>query len=174
MDRHTHSIAMKGHIMITQQELKELVNYDKDTGIFTWKKRTSNRVKVGDAIGNLHNCGYVEMSVGGKRYLAHRIAWLYMYGYIPQLIDHIDGNKQNNKICNLREATYQSNVYNSKIRSDNKSGVRCVSWNKKRNSWEVRLKIDGKLKHYGDYKDLSDAKKVADKIRSESHKEFYR
>lgn len=160
--------------MITQQKLKELVNYDKNTGIFTWKKRTSNRVKVGDVIGNLHNCGYIEMRVDKTRILAHRLAWLYTYGYIPQIIDHIDGNKQNNKICNLREATHKTNAYNSKIRSDNKSGVRCVSWDKTRNSWEIRLKIDGKLKHYGNYKYLDDAKEAADKIRMLHHKEFYK
>jgi hypothetical protein len=165
---------MKGHTMITQSKLKELLNYDQDTGIFTWKKRTSNRIKVGNIAGNTHNCGYIEMCIEGKRCLAHRLAWLYIYGYLPKLIDHINGDRQDNKISNLREATYQTNIYNSKIRSDNKSGVRCVSWNNKRNSWEVRIKIDGKLKHYGDYKDLNDAKKVADRIRSENHKEFYK
>ena len=94
---------MKGHTMITQSKLKELVNYDQDTGIFTWKKRTSNRIKIGDIIGNLHNCGYIEMGVNGKRYLAHRLAWLYVYGYMPKLIDHINTNKQDNRICNLYE-----------------------------------------------------------------------
>lgn len=160
--------------MITQEQLKELVNYDQNTGIFTWKKPITNKVKIGAIVGNLHNRGYIEMRVGKTRSLAHRLAWLYIYGFIPKLIDHINGNKQDNRICNLREATYQTNLYNSKIRSDNKSGVRCVSWDKKRNSWEVRLKVDGKLKHYGNYKDLNDAKQIAEKIRREHHKEFYR
>ena len=174
IDRHTHSTAMKGQIMITQSELKELVNYDKDSGIFTWKKKTSNRVKVGSVVGNLHNCGYIEMRVGGTRCLAHRLAFLYEHGYMPNLVDHVNGNKQDNRICNLREATYQRNAYNSKIRSDNKSGVRCVSWNKTSNKWEVRVKLNGKLNHYGNYSDLDVAKKVADKIRNLEHKEFYR
>lgn len=160
--------------MITQEELKTQVEYNADTGIFTWKVRNSNRIKVGDEAGNYHNGGYIEMQVLGERHLAHRLAWLYVHGYIPQLIDHIDGNRLNNKISNLREATYAENAYNSKIRSDNKSGVRCVSWDKARKSWEVRIKIDGKLKHFGNYKDLDEAAKVAEKVRKEHHTSFFK
>jgi hypothetical protein len=160
--------------MITKEELKSQVNYDQETGIFTWKVRNSNRIRIGDQAGNYHNGGYIEMQLLGQRHLAHRLAWLYVYGYTPKLIDHIDGNKLNNKISNLREASYSENAYNSKIRSDNKSGVRCVSWDKVRQSWEVRVKIDGKLKHFGNYKELDDAAKVAKKIRKEHHSCFFK
>ncbi len=160
--------------MITQSELKEVLNYDSDTGIFTWKQKTSNRIKVGGIAGNLHNGGYIELKVKNNRVLAHRLAWLYEHGELPILIDHINGDRKDNRICNLRKATYQSNAYNSKLRKDNKSGVRCVSWDKKNQSWEVRIKLDGKLRHFGNYLDLNLAKKVADKIRNLEHKEFYR
>ena len=165
---------MKGQIMITQKQLKELLDYNKDTGIFTWKKRTSNRIKVGNPAGNKHGNGYIEMCILKQRHLAHRLAWLYEYGELPKLIDHINGNREDNRICNLRPASYAENAYNSKIRSDNKSGVRCVSWDEVRQSWEVRIKLDGKLKHFGNYKDLDEAAKVADKIRKEHHNIFYR
>ena len=160
--------------MFTQEELKTQVEYNADTGIFTWKVRPNNRIKIGNKAGNHHNRGCIEMSVLGERHLAHRLAWLYVYGYIPKLIDHIDGNKLNNKISNLREATYAENAYNSKIKSNNKSGVRCVSWDKARQSWEVRIKIDGKLKHFGNYKDLDEAAKVAEKARKEHHTIFFK
>jgi hypothetical protein len=160
--------------MITKSELKELLNYDKDTGIFTWKKRTSNRLKVGSVAGNNNNSGYIELKVTGIRFLAHRLAWLYEHGELPKLIDHINGNRSDNRICNLRPASYAENVYNSKIRSDNKSGVRCVSWNNRSNKWEVRIKLNGKLRNFGSYKDLTLATIVADKIRQEHHNEFYR
>jgi hypothetical protein len=160
--------------MITQEELKSQVNYDQETGIFTWKVRNSNRIKIGDQAGNYHNGGYIEMYLLGERHLAHRLAWLYVNGYMPKIIDHIDGNKLNNKISNLREVSYAENMYNSKIRSDNKSGVRCVSWNKKHQKWEVRVKIDGKLKNYGYYKELDDAAKVAEKVRKEHHTIFFK
>lgn len=160
--------------MITQSELKELLNYDKDTGIFTWKKRTSNRIKIGSIAGNLHCRGYIELKVNGIRCLAHRLAWLYEHGELPKLIDHINGDRKDNKIFNLRPASYAENSYNSKVRVDNKSGVRCVSWNKRSNKWEVRIKLNGKLHSFGSYKDLSLATIVADKIRQEYHKEFCR
>ena len=160
--------------MFTQEELKTQVEYNADTGIFTWKVRPSNRIKIGNKAGCHHNRGYIQISVLGERHLAHRLAWLYVYGYIPKLIDHIDGNRLNNKISNLREATYAENAYNSKIRSNNKSGVRCVSWDKARQSWEVRIKIDGKLKHFGNYKDLDEAAKVSEKARKEHHTIFFK
>jgi hypothetical protein len=155
--------------MITQSELKELVNYNKDTGIFTWKKRTSNRIKVGDIVGNLHKCGYIEMRVGGTRCLAHRFAFLYVYGYMPKLIDHIDRNKKNNRIDNLREATYGQNILNSKIRSDNTSGVKCVYFDKRNNSWEVKVGN----KYIKKYKTLEEAKHKAEEVRKEFAGEFF-
>jgi hypothetical protein len=155
--------------MITQSELKELVNYDKDTGIFTWKKRTSNRIKVGDIVGNFHKSGYIEMRVGGTRCLAHRFAFLYVHGYIPKLIDHIDRNKKNNTIDNLREATYGQNTLNSKIRSDNTSGAKCVYFDKRNNSWEVKIGN----KYIKKYKTLEEAKHKAEEIRKEYAGEFF-
>lgn len=160
--------------MITQSELKELLDYNKDTGIFTWKKRTSNRIKVGSIAGNLHNKGYIELKVNGIRFLCHRLAWFYEYDELPTLIDHINGDKADNRLTNLRKATQQSNAYNSKLRSNNKSGVRCVSWDKVRNNWAVRVTVDNQLKYFGNYNDLETAKKVADGVRKLIHKDFYR
>lgn len=172
--RHYSLNVNKEHIMITQEELQSQLDYNKDTGIFTWKVRNSNRVKIGDIAGNKHNRGYIELKVFGERHLAHRLAWLYCYGNIPTMIDHIDGDRSNNRISNLREVSHAENMYNSKVRSDNKSGIRCVSWNKRNNKWEVRVKVDGKLKNYGYYADIDEATKVAELVRKTHHTAYFK
>ncbi len=161
--------------MLTQAELKSYLFYDKETGIFIRIKTTSNRSKINSVAGNVCSNGYMEVRVAGKSYLQHRLAWLYEYGVWPsKMIDHINGVRNDNRIENLREVDFRENTYNSKIRSDNKSGVRCVSWDKARNSWEVRVKIDGKLKHFGNYKYLEDAKSKAEEIRKQHHGKYFK
>ena len=155
--------------MITQSKLKELVHYDPDTGIFIWKKRTSNRIKIGNVVGNLHKYGYIEMRVDGERCLAHRLAWLYVYGYMPKLIDHINRDKKDNRIKNLREANYSQNALNSKIRSDNSSGAKCVYFDKKNKSWEVKIKKE----YIKKYKTLEEAINKANEKRKEFAGEFF-
>jgi citrate synthase len=111
---------------LTQEYLKSILDYDLDTGIFTWKVSKANRTKVGDVAGWSYN-GYREIEINNKAYKAHRLAWLYVYGEMPKnLVDHVDGNRSNNKISNLREATYQENSENYKTPKTNKSGVKNV------------------------------------------------
>ena len=84
--------------------MKDLLNYDPDTGDFTWKVSTSNRVRVGQVAGTLRHDGYIRIKVNGKLYLAHRLAWFFVYGVWPvEFLDHIDQDKSNNRINNLRE-----------------------------------------------------------------------
>jgi len=161
--------------MITQAELKSYLSYDKETGIFIRIKTTSNRSKINSVAGNVRPDGYMEVKVAGNAYLQHRLAWLYEYGVWPsKMLDHINGVRNDNRIENLREVDFRENTYNSKIRSDNKSGVRCVSWNNRQKCWEVRMKVDNKLKYFGNYKDLQDAKAKSEQIRKRHHGEYFR
>jgi len=99
--------------MITQDKLKEILDYNQHTGLFTWKKikKYSNR-SVGDIAGSL-SLGYVVIGIDKKIYKAHRLAWLYVYGEFPkEQLDHINGNKEDNRICNLREANQSQNNFN--------------------------------------------------------------
>jgi hypothetical protein len=103
--------------MITQLELKELLDYNQDTGIFVWKINRNGGAKARDIAGSIHHEGYIRIQINKKIYAGHRLAWLYVYGSFPKLkIDHIDGNPSNNKICNLRLASDVENARNRKIK----------------------------------------------------------
>jgi hypothetical protein len=102
--------------MLTQEELKEYLHYDPETGIFTWIKSAGNGVKVNDVAGSLQNTGYLYIGIRSQLYYAHRLAWLYMYSRWPvEEIDHINGNKKDNRICNLRDVTKRKNLSNREI-----------------------------------------------------------
>ncbi len=146
--------------MITQDELKKLFNYNHSTGIFTRLIATSRSSKVGEIAGALMCDGYITISIYYKRYPAHRLAWLYMTGSMPKfLIDHINGIKNDNRIDNLREATPSQNGQNKrKATSGNiASGLLGVSWDKSRNKWVARIKLNYKLKHIGFFNDKYEA-----------------
>ena len=158
---------------MTQSELKELLDYNSDTGIFTWKVNIAKNVKVGHIAGNVKDTGYIRIKINKKMYLAHHLAFLYVFNSIPSnMIDHINGNRADNRLCNLREVTNAENQYNSKINSKNNSGYKNVSWNKARNKWIVQLKINGKQKFIGYFDDLEFADLVAQEARNKYHKEF--
>lgn len=136
--------------MLTQSRLKELLNYDPDTGIFTRRVSASNRVKIGDRAGSVNGMGYRHIYVDGNLYLAHRLAWLYVYGgFPPSGIDHINAVKDDNRIVNLREATQSENNQNRAKQSNNTSGFRGVSWHATAKKWHARIGVGNKLKHIG-------------------------
>ena len=157
---------------LTQEYLKSILDYDLDTGIFTWKVNKSQRTKIGDVAGWLYN-GYREIEINYKKYKLHRLAWLYVNGEMPKnLIDHIDGNRSNNKISNLREATYQENSENYKTPITNKSGIKNVSWYKSLNKWVVVISIKNIKKTIGYFDNLEFAELVAIEARNKYRLEF--
>ena len=157
---------------LTQEYLKSILDYNSDTGIFTWKVNKSKRAKVGNIAGWEYN-GYREIEINNKKYKAHRLAWLYVNGKIPKnLIDHIDGDRSNNKISNLREATHQENSENYKIPKTNKSGVKNVSWYKNLNKWVVSISIRKTKKTIGYFDDIELAELVAIETRNKYRQEF--
>lgn len=143
--------------MITQEKLSQNLDYNPETGIFRWKI-SIGAVKKGDIAGYKRLDGYCAIKIERKTYKAHRLAWLYVYGYFPENeIDHINRIKNDNRICNLREVSHQCNMRNSKKPKNNTSGVKGISWYKKIQKWEARIKINRKTKHLGKYKDFDDA-----------------
>ena len=131
---------------LTQKALKEQLSYDSSTGVFTRKKAVSGYV-VGDICGSTCKTGYVQISVKHKLYKAHRLAWLYTYGYFPEeFIDHINHNRADNRIGNLREVSVQENNKNRAIPKQNTSGVIGVSYRERcpKRPWVVQVNIEGK------------------------------
>ena len=129
--------------MLTQSRLKELLVYHADTGVFTWRFGRP-KAKAGSVAGSVTWKGYWLIGVDGRRYRAHHLAWLYEHGYLPSYqIDHINHNKLDNRIKNLREVTNCQNHKNMGIPSNNKTGYRGVSFAKDREKYTARIK-DGK------------------------------
>ena len=144
--------------MITQSRLKELLSYDPDSGIFIWKISTNNRVKSGSFAGSLRLDDYIEIMVDGKKYQAHRLAWLYTHGYDTEnQIDHLNGIRNDNRISNLREVSQSCNLQNQKINSNNTSGFPGVTWVKRKQKWVAQIQIQGKVHGLGYYDTALDA-----------------
>lgn len=142
-------------------KLRAALAYNPETGQFIWVEPTGRRAKVGDIAGSLWPSGYVGITCGGKRYLAHRLAWLFTYGEWPSGdVDHINRNPADNRIDNLRRATRSQNMANCGLRSTNTSGVKGVYWCKRSQRWIARVQKDGKHGHVGAFANLADAAKA--------------
>ncbi|RKZ97849.1 MAG: hypothetical protein DRQ46_03825 [Gammaproteobacteria bacterium] len=143
---------------LTQQKLRKLLHYDEETGIFVWLVQTAKKVTVGAAAGGINDSGYVLIGIQGVRHRAHRLAFLYMKGYIPEgKVDHKDRIRHHNWWSNLREASNQCNARNTGNPINNTSGVKGVTWNKARGKWHVRIKINKAYKHIGMFKSFNEA-----------------
>lgn len=159
--------------LMTQDELKQVLHYDPDTGIFTQRGISVGRRTEGYVVGTATPHGYVSISVLGKRVLAHRLAFLYMTGEFPtEFVDHIDCKKGNNKWSNLRGCSKRQNGWNRGPTKLNTSGIKGVSFDKVHKQWVVRLQVDGKYKNYGRFPTLQEAAVVAQKEQLEHHGEF--
>jgi len=146
---------MKPKNTTTAARVRELLFYDPNTGVFTWRLNRGGR-KAGSVAGRGgHQRGYRLIGVDGKTYLEHRLAWLYVTGEWPQdEVDHIDGKTDNNRIANLRQASRVQNSQNSKRYVGATSMHPGVYWNKSRGKWAVRIRVgDGSRKFLGRYDD---------------------
>lgn len=143
--------------MVTQARLKELLDYNPSTGIFTWREGRGG-MAAGSVAGCVSSEGYVQLTVDGKHYKAHRLAWLYVHGEFPlNQLDHINRVRTDNRICNLRPATHAENAQNQRKHRDNTSGVTGVSWDKKSRKWRANIRLNGRKIFLGLYETIKEA-----------------
>lgn len=158
----------------TQERLREVLEYNPETGVFTWIKSLGNRTKMGEVAGSAKGGNYGRIQIDGVRYLSHRLAWLYVFGYYPEtLIDHINNDFSDNRISNLRLASASDNSKNCRVREKSKTGVKGVTESKScPGKYEARLGFNGVSYYLGVYNSIEEARVVLDKKREELHGEF--
>lgn len=154
---------------ISAETVRDVFLYDAETGVFRWRNdrkcgRGRIKAKAGDITGNVAGNGYVRLWINGSTYAAHRIAWLYVYGKHPEHdIDHVNGNRSDNKICNLREATRRENMGNARAHADGTSKYKGVGWSKQKRKWRARISYAGSEVHLGFFDDERQAKEAYDR-----------
>lgn len=162
---------MARYINIQLDVLNELLSYNHITGHIHWKVSVSKN-KAGTLAGNLRNDGYIKVQINKKPFKAHRLAWAMYYGEWPDLdIDHIDGNRANNKISNLRLATRNENNRNRKAQTGS-SKFKGVQWHKAANKWVARAYKDDVRVHLGVFNTEIEAATAYNKAVSEWYKEY--
>lgn len=169
---------------ITQDLLKNLIHYSPETGVFTWKPRerhffqtdTSFRAWNGTFPGKVagkHVEGeYEKIMVLGIRHASHRLAFLYVHGYLPRIVDHINGDIKDNRISNLRAATPSQNGHNKSLASNNKSGFKGVSWSNVHKRWEAYITLNYKRTRLGFFNEIEDAVSALEAARKVMVGEF--
>jgi hypothetical protein len=156
----TPEVIMKIKELPPVELLKELFDYDPLTGLLRWKKKLSPRSMPGAVAGTERKTGYIIISLNGQKYYAHRICWAIYYN--EQLdpgveIDHKYGNRNDNRISELRKSTRSEQAYNTKLLNNNRSGHRGVFWNKYDERWAAKITVQGKQIRLGGFKTKEEA-----------------
>ena len=149
--------SRKSDMTISQTEAQRLFRYNHDTGVVTRRVDVDMRIKAGAVVGYRGNEGYLRVGIEGTYYLVHRLVWLYVHGVWPNIIDHINGIRDDNRIRNLRSVTHKENHHNQKTPNSNTSGVMGVSLHKKTGKWQATISVEGKPRYLGLYNIKEDA-----------------
>jgi HNH endonuclease/AP2 domain len=155
--------------MITQQDVSEFFEYK--NGSLYWKKvvHPNKQHLIGCEVGSIHSTGYRHVTWMSKIWKVHRLIFVLHHGYLPKEIDHINGDRADNRIENLRAVTRSENQCNRPALTSNTSGYPGVSWHKKSKAWVVRVMKNGKSYLVGYFKDIELAGLVAAEARAIHH-----
>jgi hypothetical protein len=176
---------------VTAEYVRQILDYDPETGEFRWKPRSPNMFSDGKHAAT-HTCakwnsiyaghlagrvcrGYWQIGIGGRRYQSHRLAWLYVTGQdAPDEIDHIDGNPSNNRFANLRQATHAENLRNRGSQSNSTSGIKGVTWDRAREKWRAEITNGVTRIFIGRFDTKEDAASAYARAALDVHGEFAR
>lgn len=144
-------------LIVTQTYLRSLFDYVESTGQLTWKLRRGSRAAAGNIAGTLKPNGYIAIHLNGQNFYAHRLIWMWAYGVWPDTVDHINHDKQDNRLSNLRSITISENGHNQKLGNRNRSGFIGVSWNAARNNWFSHICVAKQRRYLGSFPTAQDA-----------------
>lgn len=141
--------------ILTAELARKLLAYDRASGVLVRKVSLTNSVKVGDVAGSINKKGYISVCVGGRYYLAHRVIWLMEHGQWPtEQLDHINGVKTDNRLCNLRSVDNATNAQNKPAKSArSSSGLLGVSWMSAAKKWRAQIQVRGRVVYLGLFTD---------------------
>ena len=147
--------------ILTQARLRELFDYDPETGVFVRKLSRGGKAMLGAAVGNYAGGGYLKVSICKRNEYLHRLAWLFIYGSSPVgVIDHINGKKDDNRIANLRDISRSENQHNMPSRINCWTGHPGVSWSTSANKWRARITVQYREINLGVFSTMADAIKA--------------
>jgi hypothetical protein len=177
---------MSDKIILTAEYVRSILDYNPDTGIFTWRPRPLDHFKSeidwkswntqhANEMAGSNKKGYSQIQINKNKLLSHRLAWFYFYGEWPTSgLDHINGIKNDNRICNLRLATDSQNSHNVGVKTNNKSGFKGVSFSREKNKWRAAIALKGKTFFLGYYKTPEEAHAAYCAAATKYHGEFAR
>lgn len=160
--------------MLTQDELKSLLSYNRRTGVFKWRVSPCGNVKRWSVAGSLNEEGYRFIDIRGRTYRAHRLAWFYVTGKWPvEHLDHKNCDHDDNRFTNLREASLAQNNQNRvRPNTGNSSGVLGVSWDIRRQRWRAQIWVEGRSRSLGHFKHKTEARRAYLAAKRELHPFF--
>jgi hypothetical protein len=143
--------------------VRQLLDYDRETGLFFWRARTGpystrwNARFAGSQAGWVISAGYIGIKIHDRNFPAHRLAFVIVEGLWPDVVDHLNGDPGDNRWVNLRNTTSAGNSRNQRRHKSNSSGRTGVSWNKVRSRWTAQIKIKGRSINLGMFDDFDSA-----------------
>lgn len=166
------------------QDLAACVAYNQDDGSITWRPRDRsmffrakdflgwNKRFSGKPAGRVDAYGYVSISFRGRKFKGHQVAFFIVHGAVPQCIDHVNGDRSDNRISNLRSASLSDNCANRAMDRRNRSGAKGVSWHSKARKWQAHVRMHGVAHYLGLFESIDEAKAARDLAATRLHGEF--